>query len=414
MSRFPEALVSTQAGPPTQAIAAQKSLPLNRIGAIDALRGLAAGGMLVVNLGIFSGVAFIPFAYTSRSGQVIRFLVLALAEGKFYPIFAFLFGWGVARQIAQQLKRAGSQPMPFSPLRRITLLGLLGMAHAFFFWSGDILLPYAFLGLILLIMRKVRTPVLLATAGFSLLLASVLALPNSGSDIFASYIHWISPALAHLAPPRPDLLHPTAGFWLAVQGRLWETIARLLFFPTWLGAYFAFVLLGFLAGREGWLEKLSRLSLAPGRKAMLGGILFAGLGLNILYALVKINLLPCPDPVKPFWEKLLPALGGPLLAAGYALGIAALHQSTRMRKWLQPLARLGQMSLTAYLSQSAACSILFSAYGFGLYGRMDPLDAAALVCIINLAQLAFSWLWMGRFRNGPLEGLLKKGLPGPE
>ncbi len=101
---------------------------------------------------------------------------------------------------------------------------------------------------------------------------------------------------------------------------------------------------------------------------------------------------------------------GNLLAFHSGFDYENIYQSTRMRKWLQPLARLGQMSLTAYLSQSAACSLLFSAYGFGLYGRVDPLDAAALVCIINLAQLAFSWLWMGRFRNGPLEGLLKKGV----
>ncbi len=379
--------------------------------------------MLAVNLGIFSGVAFIPFTYLDPWGKASRFLILALAEGKFYPIFAFLFGWGIAGQIARQT--AGqSAPRPTgmrlgppapSPLRRILLLGLLGTAHAAFFWSGDILLPYACLGLILLALKKARTPALLALTGTSLFLASCLASPLPGTEIYTRYIQWISSALAHLGPARADLLRPVTDFWQAVQSRLWETVARLLFFPAWLGTYFAFVLLGFLAGREGWLDRLSRLSLTPRTKAILGGIVLAGLSLNFLYALLKINLLPCPEAVKPFWEKLLPALGGPLLATGYALGIAALARSLQARKWLHPLARLGRMSLTAYLSQSALCSFLFSAYGLGLYGRIPTLGVAGLALLIYLAQLAFSWAWLGRFRNGPLEGILKIGkkrLPG--
>jgi uncharacterized protein len=66
---------------------------------LDAIRGVAVFGILIVNIFAFSGYAFISEAEKaalpmSRSDGIVDFLVRFLAEGKFYCLFSFLFGVG--------------------------------------------------------------------------------------------------------------------------------------------------------------------------------------------------------------------------------------------------------------------------------------------------------------------------------
>ena len=84
-----------------------------RIDLLDILRGFALLGILIVNMGIFSFPFIAQFTRTPRGDSVLdhatEFLIMALATGKFYPLFSFLFGLGMWMQI-ERIQAVGGNP----------------------------------------------------------------------------------------------------------------------------------------------------------------------------------------------------------------------------------------------------------------------------------------------------------------
>ena len=78
----------------------------------------------------------------------------ALFSGRFYLLFAFLFGYSFTLQIAAA-QRAGVSANP-RLLRRCAALLVIGLAHVFLLWIGDILTLYAFLCQFLILLRWLR------------------------------------------------------------------------------------------------------------------------------------------------------------------------------------------------------------------------------------------------------------------
>lgn len=113
---------------------------------LDAVRGLALVGILAVNLEHFAGVG----VYTSLHGAsetytLGREILAFFFSGKFYTIFAILFGLGLALQY-QRFVSAGLDAHALLRRRLWWLLGL-GALHGIFLFDGDILGTYAILGL---------------------------------------------------------------------------------------------------------------------------------------------------------------------------------------------------------------------------------------------------------------------------
>ena len=112
---------------------------------MDALRGLALVGILAVNLEHFAGVGMYSTLHGAPPDYTLGRAVLAFFfSGKFYTIFAILFGLG----LALQYQRLGEGPAALARLRRRLgwLLGL-GALHGVFLFEGDILGTYALVGL---------------------------------------------------------------------------------------------------------------------------------------------------------------------------------------------------------------------------------------------------------------------------
>jgi len=112
-----------------------------RIPLLDALRGFALCGILVININGFSGFYYLNSigeaeALLGPGAATVKFLTTLLAEGKFYSIFSFLFGLGFSLQLA---RAEGSPEWLQRYARRLRVLFLMGLAHAFLLWSGDIL-----------------------------------------------------------------------------------------------------------------------------------------------------------------------------------------------------------------------------------------------------------------------------------
>ncbi len=127
-----------------------------RIALLDVLRGFAIFGILLFNMSFFSAPLYLEMAgmeWGSGIGdRATELLIRFFIQGKFYSLFAFLFGLG----FAVQMLRAEAKGVRFGPLyrRRLLALLLIGLVHAYLIWMGDILTIYALLGFLLFFFRS--------------------------------------------------------------------------------------------------------------------------------------------------------------------------------------------------------------------------------------------------------------------
>lgn len=130
-----------------------------RIDALDILRGFALIGILMMNIEWFNRpISELGSTSSTLTGfdHAVSWLIRCFVEGKFYKLFALLFGMG----FAVMLNSAITAGKPFGAwfVRRMLVLFVFGLLHLVFLWEGDILHDYAFAGLMLLpLIYLVRT-----------------------------------------------------------------------------------------------------------------------------------------------------------------------------------------------------------------------------------------------------------------
>jgi uncharacterized protein len=360
-----------------------------RLPAIDALRGIALFGILVVNLaGFHSGISWAIGG--SIADSATNAVILWLFTGKFILIFSFLFGWGVHTQAAREAFRNRY-------LRRLLGLFLLGIVHGAFFFFGDILATYAILGLFMLrpvlrdwpVRKLVRSAVILLGVQALVLLAVLILGANEDASV-GDYAE-------HSAR-----LYMTGGFWEVVPQRLTDfaiTLANGLFYGWALVAMFR---LGLAAAKTFAEDGIAAARPLAQRIALL--VLPAGLVVNGVCAVLSVAV-----PGK--WA-FIAALAQhtvfmPLLALGYLAAAALILTSRAADRIVAVLGPAGRMSLSVYVGQSVIMSLLFHGYGLGL-ARSTGSSAGVLVCVaVYAALLGFSHLWLSAFRIGPLDWLLR-------
>ena len=124
--------------------------PGERIRSLDVLRGFAVLGILIMNVQSFSmpGAAYLnPTAWGDLTGINLAVWLAGhvLADQKFLTLFSILFGAGVCLFAERAEARSGRSAAVH--YRRMFWLLVFGLAHAYFLWVGDILVPYALCGL---------------------------------------------------------------------------------------------------------------------------------------------------------------------------------------------------------------------------------------------------------------------------
>ena len=105
------------------------------------------------------------------------------------------------------------------------------------------------------------------------------------------------------------------------------------------------------------------------------------------------------------WLRPLIEAGVVSLAAFYALSIARLLRSARWAPVLTPLAAVGRMALTNYLTQSLVYLFVLTGAGLGLIGRVGATVCLAITIVLFGFQIAFSNWWLRHYRFGPAEWL---------
>jgi uncharacterized protein len=377
---------------------------MNRIEAIDSIRGFALFGILYAHVLIwYSGSALPKEVYEQYTDtwSTVSFAVFGtFVLGKFFTIFSFLFGYSFYLQLQQFIKRNENYVLRFS--LRFVFLFAVGFVHHIF-WRGDILMIYGLVAFILLLAIPLSDRALLFVG-----IVLILNLPQLAAYLQLEQHNVVLPmeseALSHLSL----LKHGSFAQWISNNLQI---LTVKMFFQLESGRLLktaGFMLLGLYAARNRWftmegtidLKKLFRYT----KKFLLGLLLLA----LMLFVFEIISY----DTVKRTFHSDLPLpflyeIWNITCSFFYILFIYNISTNGRS-KLLALLAYPGRLAMTTYLSQSVIGLMLFYPFGFALFEKTSPALNALLVFPIFAIQIVFSRWWLKRFEMGPIEMLLKR------
>jgi uncharacterized protein len=396
--------------------------PVERIIDLDILRGIALFGILVVNLYLFSNPIAIAAAesnlWTEWYNQAFLFFSRVFFEGKFITLFSFLFGLGFYI-FTERLKEKGLHERRVF-FRRMLLLFVIGMLHAWLIWAGDILAPYALSGIIIMLFlyrtdKTIKVWIGIFAGGFLFLFSLLVGLtmwamsmPEVAADVEIGFME--------VSKEFQELL--VRGYEVYSSGTYTEMIAYrseeisfvwsgMFFTPMGIPYIIATFLFGFLIGRQGLLQKpkLLRSLLIPRRWKML----ILGLLLSLVYATTYLYSDPVFFDGWTLLQTFSIMIGAPLLMLGYCGFILHWLNENRATSFLNRFAPVGRMALTNYILQSLICTSIFYGYGLGLIGRFPPIFILPLAAIIFVLQVYASEWYFNKYKMGPLEKLWRMG-----
>jgi uncharacterized protein len=343
------------------------------------------------------------FDYSGAS-RVAYLLTSVLSDLKMMGLFSMLFGVSVLLYSAKATE-SGRPPRALW-FRRMGILLAIGLVHAYLVWGGDILVPYAICGMLILWwVRRLSAGVLFS--------ASVVVLAIGALLTVAHALGWDSMSEAERAQesmimmPTPEQAREHVEWMLAPYT---ETVARhapiILLFQTFIFLTFflwrcsGMMLLGMALYKWGFLDG-SR----PTRTYTLTAAIALPIGLALCtYGALELDAAGFALPARITLD-LWNYTGAVFVSVGYAAVLILLVKSGALAGLRRALAAVGQMALTNYLTHSLIASVLFLGWGFGLAGRFDYAQQLVVVGVVWTVQLALSPVWLARYRFGPAEWL---------
>jgi uncharacterized protein len=380
-----------------------------RVPELDALRGFALAGILLMNIEFFTrplqGMALGMDPQWQGVDRLAALGVATLVQGKFWTLFSLLFGVG----FAVMLERADAARASFDALflRRLTGLLVIGLLHATLVWSGDILVPYALAGFVLWLVHRAipaaqlwRVGVAVYALPLLLMWLSVLAvqaLPAVGEVEQHAAARVLREEYATAAQ-----VYAHGGFAEATAQRVRDSLMQY----SWLGSILPAILGVFLIGaglqRSGVLrDPVTSRPFFTGMFALAfpAGLVLASWSARRLAA-IDVTVLDAQMGL----YVTASTLANLMLCASY--GSAFLLAATRPGSRLTPLlAPAGRMALSNYLLQSLFFTTLFYGYGLGQWGAMPRAWQVLAALAFFALQVAGSHAWMARYRHGPVEWL---------
>ena len=370
-----------------------------RVVALDMLRGFSLLGIFIVNMLAFHTPFYYidPYTlYTDPADKEAFQWIDIIIQGSVYPLFAMLFGYGLMMQYEKSRERGAS--FTNLALRRLFVLLGFGIVHAFFIWSGDILITYAISGLMLMWLFRLSAGWLTGLAlilyfipNFFMALLSYLAMKidSNGALIYSGVQQIEASIVAFASGSWMDIFSQRAADWNYANGPAIIPFILITILP--------YMMIGAAASKAKLIQRIDL------QKKV--WFMFIGLALGIG---TYIKFLPYVGSPNYFTMYVQDIFGGPLQAVAYAGIIALLCQLPIFRKVFSPVAKVGRMSLTTYLTQSIVATTVFYSYGLGLYGKVDVMTGTWMAIGIFAIQLIFAELWLSKFKQGPVESLWKK------
>ena len=264
---------------------------------------LARGAMLLLIVlantpyylwGLDHGMVFGHPTSGSAADRAVQAVMMVTVDLRTYPMFAFLFGYGIVQLAGRQQAAGTPEPLVRRLLRRRHWwLVAFGLVHAALLWEGDILGIYGLVGLVTCWLFLRRRDVTLRVWSVVLLVlmlvgtALVVLAAVSVSDVLTVEEAGSGPDVGN-AIANPDYLASvgdrltTWGILLVLQGALTLVIPLV-------------VLLAFQAGRHRVLEEPER-HLPLLRRVAVGGVAVGWLG-GLPSALDHLGVVDVPDAV---------------------------------------------------------------------------------------------------------------------
>jgi uncharacterized protein len=439
-----------------------------RVDALDILRGLALVGILLMNIEWFNrAIISLGSHDTTLTGidHAVGWLIRCFVEGKFYKLFALIFGMG----FAVMLLRAKDAGRPFGAwfVRRMLVLLLIGIAHMIFLWGGDILHQYAIAGLILLAWvtyKKTEDPKAYLKLALMWLMIPLFLVSFLGSilgmvfneskyqeiwqnelDIYTAVEQQllintdvilekndaidseessaeeailtdeelreitIAETIEQRKALQADIAEEDSAFmqnsyWQATEYRLGFLGFMLMFTPIMsLVVLIPIFILGF------WLvvtEKITKHQEHHKFFSLLAKVgVCVGIPLNVASILIIQHPATAISVVLQGVGQTLFYIGQYLLSAGYlGLVVCALNKQI-WKKFFAAFSPMGQMALTNYLMHSVILTSIFYGYAGGQYGEISRAPQMLIVIAIIVTQIILSKWWLNRYRFGPMEWL---------
>ena len=186
--------------------------------------GFALLGILVPNIQAYAMVSIAyrnPTTYGDLHGInfAIWYLTNLLFEMKFMTLFSILFGAGIV--IMSESTVARSRRSWTWHYRRMGILALFGLSHAYLLWYGDILFTYAVSGSVAYWFRRCRPRTLIVLGLITLSVASAASL------LFGLTLpHWPAEEIAELQAEWQPSAESIQAELDAYRGSWWQQMSK--------------------------------------------------------------------------------------------------------------------------------------------------------------------------------------------
>lgn len=402
-----------------------------RFESLDVLRGIAALGILLMNIpamGLAWSWSRPPLPARVDVDWIAYSIQNVGADGTMRGLFTLLFGAGMVVMLTRKdpVREAAATQAFFV---RCFALMLLGVANfLLFLWPGEILFNYGAAGLVVFLFRKADKRLLTVAAAAGLITMTLgmtvayqdkISMVRLADDAVAARSIGKKPTQeqAEALKKRDDMLQKlmsseqhakeraTRTSFPAVVG--WSTEAWLDFNLTGQSIITAlesisFMLIGILLLRTGVLtgQRSTRFYLRLALCSLPIGVAIRGYLLALMWQYGFVPSAHWYQPICYLYE------AGRLAMTLGILGAAmTLLKTGLLGRLAGVLAAVGRTALTTYIGQSVITSFLF--YGLGLFDRLGFAQLMGVAALIWIAQSLFSVVWLRWFEMGPAEWLLR-------
>ncbi|GAA0454808.1 DUF418 domain-containing protein [Alkalibacillus silvisoli] len=367
----------------------------NRIQSLDAIRGFALLGILVVNVFSFHSPHFMyggieMFYHTTLDGTLLA-VVDVIFQASFYPLFSLLFGIGIYIMYERLTEKVNDRAKTIL-VRRMVVLGLIGLVHGLFIWYGDILLSYSIVGLITLWL--VHKPIKSLMKWAAWMLGSVtlfMTLINYVSRDFLSEYRdgeAIQQSFALYTGSYQDILQRNLADWLVMFNPFQVILVILTILPMFL--------VGVVFVKAGWVYNPTEYRHVIKKLVIISFIIFI---------FFKFGPYAIGNPA--WLDFLKQGIGGSFSSVFYFLLLLLIFSENRLIFLQRMLAAVGKLSLTNYLMQSVIAFIFFYGVGLNFYGELSVIQLMTYVFVVYTIQVILSAWYLKKFRYGPFEWIYR-------
>ncbi|GGS56881.1 DUF418 domain-containing protein [Streptomyces violaceus] len=348
--------------------------------------------------------------------HAVQFTMIIVLDLRVYPLFAFLFGYGMTQLYLRQTA-AGTDPRDAARIlrRRSLWLIVIGLTHATLLMAGDIIGFYGVLSLVLglaFLRRGER-----ALKWWIWIGVALIVLVSAGPALSALLRGELGTFGDAEADPGFTAYASQEGNWLTATGNRLQTGLFVTFVAaplTLVGGGYILFLLGFWAARRRILEEPGR-HRTPLRLTAVLGIAVGWLG-ALPAALAHIGVLHVPDDMQSESGALtvLRDITGNAAGLGYVAAVALFAHwwtTRRPRRGATAVAAVtsvGKRSLSCYLAHSLLFAPVLAAWGLGLGKHLGSATMALFAFAVWLVMVAGAYALERAGRRGPAETVLRR------